>query len=547
MVNKLSGNEDYTTNNRNTSFNPNGQGTFNFHPGVLIFAPLLNKLYKSGLGYIRQWLVAILLGCHNIEQSKELNYTSLEAIIGKVPKTLSSQRLLLKGLATVANTERIMQFNAGLLKVNQQNDFYYDPHTKHYSGHLKILSTWCPSVRLADKGINMDYIHTVTGHPVYFNTNDNFYDLRERFLVNIGRLRALFNFDKERVLTYVIDRGIYSLDIFAKVIGDPYSHIITWEKGYEKDKWDEGAPYGKGSIEKKRNNKNDKKLVHYHYQEKQWDKDTAMRQIIVRIYDKNWKVLIEVSILTDDKNRPSCQIIGLMLKRWVQENDFKYTIKHFGLNQITSYAFIDYKALKDKIEDKLYICNEHKTLTKEIQKIRSKLKTALLRKHRFEEKHKGTTGELTAKEQKRKTEIYQNVGQLNNLLSGLEQQRSKTSKYVSKIDQLVKDGYSKLDTNAKDFMDAIKMLARNMFYLAFDPFKEKYDNYRDDHLLFRHITRSAGIIEPTPNDIKIKLIPQMEYQPKIKKIIAQVFDQINKTGPEMPDGSRRKIKLFLKN
>lgn len=53
-----------------------------------------------------------------------------------------------------------------------------------------------------------------------------------------------------------------------------------------------------------------------------------MRRIIVRIYDKNWKVLIEVSILTDDKNRPADQIIELMLKRWIQENDYKYTIKH---------------------------------------------------------------------------------------------------------------------------------------------------------------------------------------------------------------------------
>jgi len=52
--------------------------------------------------------------------------------------------------------------------------------------------------------------------------------------------------------------------------------------------------------------------------------------------DKKWKILIEVSVLTDDKNRTVSQIIDLMLKRWVQENDFKYNIKHFGLNQIIS-------------------------------------------------------------------------------------------------------------------------------------------------------------------------------------------------------------------
>ncbi len=316
-------------------------------------------------------------------------------------------------------------------------------------------------------------------------------------------------------------------------------------KGYEKGQWDKEGAYAKGAIEKKRNNKGDVKLVHYRYQERRWDKHPDMKQIIVRIFDKNWKVLIELSILTDDMDRPACQVVELMLKRWVQENDFKYTIKHFGLNQITSYAFTDYKALRDKIDDKIYICSKHKALTKEIQKIRNKLKTALLRKYKFEIKHKNTNEKLSSKEQARKTKIWDTVSQLNASLLEHEQQRSETTKYVSKIDELVGLGYNKLDTNTKDFMDAIKMLARNMFYISFQPFKEKYDNYRDDHVLFRHLTRSSGTIVSTTNVMKVKLSPQMEYQPKIKKIISQVLDQINETEPEIPDGSHRRIELSL--
>lgn len=485
------------------------------------------------------------MGCQNIEQGKVLNYNSLEAILGNVHKTLNSQRFLLKNAATRANTESVLQFNAELMEVGQQTDFYYDPHTKHYSGHLKTLATWCPSVRLADKGINMDYIHSISGHPVYFDTNDNFYDLRERFRPNINKFRKLCGFKKDSVLTHIIDRGIYSLEVFRDIINDPYNHIVTWEKGYEKNKWDEGSPYVKGSIEKIRNNKNDVKLVHYGYQEMRWDKDDSMRQIIVRIYDKNWGTLIEVAILTDDTERPARQIIELMLKRWVQENDFKYTIKHFGLNQITSYAFIDYRSLKNKIEDKLYICSEHKTLTKEIQKVRAKLKTALLQKHKFEEKHILPLEEMPPKEQERKIKIDKNVNRLNNTLSDLEQQRKGTTKYVSKIDELIGKDYQKLDTNAKDFMDAIKMLARNMFYISFQPFKEKYNNYRDDHVLFRHLTRSTGNMEATPKGIKITLNPQMEYQPKVKRIISEVLGEINDMHPKIPDGTKRQIQLVL--
>jgi hypothetical protein len=544
------GNQPLTINNRNTSFNPNGldvaRSRFCFHLGVLLYAPFFNKLSEKGLHYVRQWLAAILLGCQNIEQSKELNYDSLQNIIGKTHKTLHLQRIGLKDAATRANTESIMQFNAELLEVTRERDFYYDPHTKHYTGHLKILSTWCPSVRLADKGINMDYIHTSSGQPVYFNTTDNFYDLRERFMANMASFRSLFHFDDTSVLTWIIDRGIYSIDVFKQIVEDPNSHIVTWEKGYEKNKWDEGDPGQKGCLAKKRNHKKDLKLVHYRYQEKLWEKDASMRQIIVRIFDKNWKVLIEVSVLTDDQNRPADQVIELMLKRWVQENDFKYMMKHFGINQLTSYAFTDYKALRDKIEDKFYTCQQHKGLTQEIQKIRDKLKTALLRQYNFEEKYGDQNDNLPVKQRQRKQAIEEKINTLSAVLSELEQQRSATTKQISKVDELIEQDYQKLDTNTKDFMDAIKMLARNIFYLTFLPFKEKYNNYRDDHVLFRHLTRSGGQIQIIDEGFKIQLRPQMEYQPKIQKIINEVLDEINQEQPKMPDGSGRKIQLSLK-
>ncbi|MCK5209082.1 MAG: hypothetical protein KAQ79_13705 [Cyclobacteriaceae bacterium] len=533
--------------NRMVTFENIRTSQFNFHVGVLIFTPFLNKLTETGLGFIRQWLVSILLGCQNIEQNKKLNYSSLNQLIGSTPKTLRTQRSLLKDATTCHNTEQVLRFNADLVGADKQSDFYYDPHTKHYTGQLKTLSTWCPSVRLADKGINMDYIHTTSGQPVYFNTSDNFYDLRERFKPNIERFRTLCGFDQEKVLTIVVDRGIYSLDVFKDIINSPSLHIVTWQKGYENDKWDEGSGNQRGSIIRDKNKKGDLKLIHYGYQENTWDKEPAMRQIIVRVYDKKWDVQIELSIITDDKNRDAKEIINLMLKRWVQENDFKYMIRHFGLNQITTYAFTDYRALRDKIEDKIYICSRHKALTKEIGRVRAKLKTALLDKHIFDQKHGEMAQEkLPKKEQERKTRIDTKIKAFNKALEKLKKERSETPKLVSKLDELIDQDIVKLDTDTKSFMDAIKVLARNMFYMALQPFKEKYNNYRDDHALFRHLTLSGGTITKNNGEYKIMLQPQMEFQPKVKKIIGKLLDEINATRPQMPNGSRAKIELALK-
>jgi hypothetical protein len=109
------GNKLHTTNNRKVSVKSSAGGQLYFHLGVLIFAPFLNKVQAKGLHCIHQWLVAILLGCQNIEQSKQLNYSSMESIIGKVPKTLSLQRSSLKEVSTKENTKRILQFQTSVI------------------------------------------------------------------------------------------------------------------------------------------------------------------------------------------------------------------------------------------------------------------------------------------------------------------------------------------------------------------------------------------------------------------------------------------------
>ena len=514
-------------NNRKRAFKKNGEAGFYFHLGVLIYAGYFKKVIDNGLGHILQWLAAILLGTHNIEQSKVLNYRSLGTMLGRCIKSPKNQRKYIKSLATKANTEKILKLNAQIVQIGKYRDFYYDPHTKHYTGQLKTLSTWCPSVRLADKGINMDFIHCVDGKPVYFNSDDNFYDLRERFSRNINSFRCITGIPKDKTLTFTIDRGIYSMDVFEEAIKAANMHIITWEKGYENNKWDKKAFIGNGHIQKTRNHSKDIKLVHYKYQERQWDKNPAMRQIIVRVLDKNWDVLIEVSILADDKKRPAREVIELMLKRWVQENDFKYLIKHFGINEITTYAFTDYKELKDKIEDKVFTCTKHKTLTKEIQKVRAKLKTVLFRKHIFEQKYSCRKEKITKQDKKRKEKIWSAMNKLSLELKKLEKQRDETNKYVSKIEELINNDYKKLDTNVKSYMDAMKILARNIFYLAFEPFKEKYNNYRDDHFLFRHLSHSPGLLEKNGQMLNVKLFPGMEFTPKTKKVIRHILNKIN--------------------
>ena len=118
-------------------------------------------------------------------------------------------------------------------KRNPSFTLYYDPHTTHYTGNQNILKGWCAAIRWADKLINSDYIHTAQGHPIYFECTDNYDDLRGRFFPLITRLRTSLQWSAERILTLIVDRGIYSNEIFNQILADPAIHFITWEKGYQ--------------------------------------------------------------------------------------------------------------------------------------------------------------------------------------------------------------------------------------------------------------------------------------------------------------------------
>ena len=110
---------------------------------------------------------------------------------------------------------------------------------------------------------------------------------------------------------------------------------------------------------------------------------------------------------------------------------------------------------------------------------------------------------------------------------------------------MIQEGYKKLDTDVKSYLDSVKILARNIFYLAFEPFKEQYDNYRDDHVLFRNLSTASGIIKNKNGKKHVELIPTMQHPKKIKSILKQILDTLNENSPVWPNEKNEKFEVFL--
>ena len=360
------------------------------HAGVLVFATALaaiSQVSPTPQRILSQWMAALLLGAQNIEQTKYLNWEDLELILGEVVRFPTPQRDQLKALAADPGLlDKLWRFNQTNLGPVVGSDFYFDPHTKHYTGEQNVLKGWCPKIRGADKVLHSDFIHTAQGAPIYFETTDNFADLRQRFGGVIGRARQALQWPDQTVPTFVVDRGIYGAEFFEQVAGDPTFHLITWQKGFTAQPWDPAQVMGQTTITRSRNSSTDVRLYHFEYIERAWEKNALLRQIVVQATDYKGRT-IQVAILTDDLKRAAIQIIQLMFQRWLQENDFKYLDKHFGINQIDSYRSIEYEKLKGQVEDREVKSAARKALDLKLKQVTEPLKRHLLAEEQAHQAH----------------------------------------------------------------------------------------------------------------------------------------------------------------
>ena len=506
---------------------------FVHHLGVLIFSNVLLKMeaLMAGRGWmLKQWLVSIFLGAVNIEQSKLLDFDGLAAILGRTLRSRRPQRLQLDALAGTEAAEKLLALNAREVNAQSYSDFYYDPHEKHCTTKKqKLLKGWCGSKHFADKVLHMDFIHTCQGHPVYIAYGDNYNDLRERFGQTVEDFRSVLRVDQRRVLSVVFDRGIFGREVFQGIIDDEHLHVVTWEKDYKRGAWNEKEVKGAFVMERCRNRAEDIKKFSFEYMDEHWQKDPAMRLLRVRATNPNGRT-IELGILSDDKQRPAEDLIRLMFRRWIQENDFKYLEKHFGINQITSYTSVSYKDLKDEVENKQMKSGEFKALEKERQTLRAHLKRALLNEHQH-------PGKSSVRRKKIKALTLQD--------EDLTRRIGQTQKEVSRLEYLIEENYRRLDVSNKKVMDALKLIARNVFYQSLQPFKEKYNNYRDDHKLFRNLTRAHGVMITRGDQVEVQLFPTAHYPPALRNTINDLFDSLNADVLRMPDGSGRRITFSL--
>lgn len=537
------------------------------HAGLVLFEKHL-PCYPC---FQQQMLCQILSGAVNVEQSKTLCFDSLSRFCPNLIKTLREQRRLLDEEATLENELELYRRNASFLSdgPGKGKIYYFDPHSKRYTGILKTLKGWCGSLHSVSKTINLDCFHTETGRPCFIQHYSPYYDMRERFFMSLSLFDELFFPDERSGRTFVMDRGIFGMECFNRFEKD---YLITWEKGFDGSGWNEDKSTVRFTRCKRKNGSSGKKKKYsFECQESPWSKMNGIRRIIVKATNHKGDT-ITVSVLCSNPEMILEDVVWLIFNRWLQENDFKYLDRHFGINQLDGRAHDNFKNRMDEFTDRSAESMAYKELKKESQKASAVLAKNLLKQNRKQKEleskqieikklnaaqslpgiglKKELQKELTKAEKSMerinksilKLESEQNT--LEKQLENAEQKQTKALKEESRIKQLVDGNYQLIDTRRKAYMDALRVNAANIFRNVNDEFRIIYDNYRDDHHHLRLLSRSNGVITRAQSELTVELwLPgtiQKHIINAMTELTEKLAEQIN-----LNQSNSRKLKIKL--
>jgi len=529
------------------------------HAGLFILSPWFETAFGQSRPIIRQTAAQILLGEVNQEQAKNVCYASLGLFTSELKRSPMTQRQLLDYEVMMGSTLAVWQRNAVLTGASRIPAYYFDPNVVTYNGIKKFLLTWSGLDKAPKKGINLDFFHTIDGKPCYIGHDDGFYDARQRFLMIVEQMRWLIEVN-QRPLTFVQDRGFWG-DEFMKAMITLGLCFIQWEKNYDGTGWD--APFereGKMSIIRRKNSSKDKRKVRFTFREQIWPAHPNGRRIIVQTYCRK-KKFEQFSIVTNDPDMRTEEVIRLMFNRWVQEGDFSYENRHFGMQQLTSRKTDTYAALEDSLEDREIDSRDYKKARHKKTSIQSKLGKMLLklskmpdpsptaikaRVKRLKERSSKLQKELTLinaqdtpqnlidrignriknamkrkktleqqeKELAKRQDLKKEIEQIKRTLEDHAALMAIIPKKESRLKAVIDEGKVKPNMGRKALVDAIRATSRNVFCEPHQIFRSNYDNYREDHVTLRQLTQSPGVItQAADGTVAIYLTPQLDRQP----------------------------------
>ena len=461
---------------------------------TLFFLSLFSKTTVEAAKHLRRWEFGPLVGTER----------------APVVKTLRRK------LGELVKQRQALQFGVLLARrwveqgVVATAYLYVDGHVKVYTGKRKLAECWNAQRRMPLPGVMSYFVNDQQGRPLLFITEEANDSLAQAMSRIVAAIREVLG---QRPFTVIFDRGGYDGKLF------------TWLKGAGIDfiTYQRGEPNLPKEQFRRRECRFEGRHIRMWLAEDQVSvgESGPWRRIVVRTENGH-----QTPILTSLGVLAEARIACLMFARWRQENFFKYTREHQGLDQLLGYAWAeaDGKRLVPNPERK-QVEREIRAKRQELARKRAELGQALLNEprsgrtaHGLKVAQGGTVGEMRS---------------LGEALKALEARRALLPKHVPLAAVGSRDV---LRLEQKAIVDRVKMTAYNAEEWLLDLLVRHYDNPHDVRDLLRSFAALQGEIRTTATGVVITLdAPDL---PQHRQALRGLCADLNQLGVTFPGTDR---------
>ena len=457
---------------------------------TLFFLSLLSKTTLEAAKHLRRWDFGPLVGTERAPAVKTLR-RKLGDLIGQGQAgrfgALLARRWVEQGVLATAY-------------------LYVDGHVKAYSGKRKLAECWNPRRQMPLPGLLSYFVNDQQGRPLLFLTEEANASLIQVMPRMVAAIREVVG---GRPFTVIFDRGGYDSNLFAWLQQQGID-FITYQRG------EPGLPVQRFRRQECRF---EGRRVRMYLAEDQVQVGHSgpWRRIVVRTGSGH-----QTPILTSLADPAPARIACLIFARWRQENFFKYSREHHGLDQLLGYAWAeaDGSRLVPNPERK-QIERELKTRRQELARQKSDMGQALL-----DEPRRGRTAHGI------KIARGGEVGRLRVLeqeIATLRERRAQLPKHVPLAEA---DPREVLRLEQKAIIDRIKITAYNAEEWLLELLLQHYPNPHDVRALLRSFAELAGEIRTTPTEVVITLdAPDL---PLHRRALRGLCEDLNKLGATFP-------------
>jgi len=461
---------------------------------TLFFLSLFSKTTLEAAKHLRRWDFGPLVGTERAPVVKTLR-RKLGALVkqGQAARfgVLLARRWVEQGVIATAY-------------------LYVDGHVKAYTGKRKLAECWNAQRRMPLPGLLSYFVNDQQGRPLLFLTEEANASLSQVMPKIVASIREVVG---ERRFTVIFDRGGFDGKLFSWLHQEEID-FITYQRGQP------GLPVER--FQRRECHFEGRRLRLWLAEDQvSVGQSGPWRRIVVRTKDDH-----QTPILTSLTRPATAKVACLIFARWRQENFFKYSREHHGLDQLLGYAWaeVDGARLVPNPERK-QVERDLKAKRQELARQKAEIGQALLDEPRWSRTAHGL-------------KIAQGgaVGHLRALEQDIARLRERRAELPAHIPLAEAGPREVLRLEQKAIIDRIKMTAYNAEEWLLELLVQHYPDPHDMRALLRSFAELAGELRTTPTEVVITLdAPDL---PLHRRALHGLCTDLNQLGATYPGSGR---------